>query len=132
MPITHTNIKEVVTSYDNYKDEIVIMEFDNITSGKLKRLAPLTPARYDDALILVGITDGEMDIQIDYITDLFSNKCLSGIFVGSGFVFERKKFLKGKYDNTKQCHEYKYPGHAYAHYFQCGVKRFVYFHHYKL
>jgi len=68
MPIIHTNIKEVVTSYDNYKDEIVIMEFDKKSSGKLKRLAPLTPARYDDALILVGITDGEMDIQIDYIS----------------------------------------------------------------
>ena len=68
MTIKHTNIKEVVTSYDNYKDEIAIMEFDNISSGKLKKLAPLTPTRYDDALILVGITDGEMDIQIDYIS----------------------------------------------------------------
>ena len=61
-------IKEVVTSYDSYKDEVAIMEFDNTSSGKLKRFAPLTPARYDDAFILIGITDGEMDIQIDYIS----------------------------------------------------------------
>jgi AraC-type DNA-binding domain-containing proteins len=68
MTIKHTNIKEVVTSYDNYKDEIAIIEFDNTPSGKLERLAPLTPARYDDTLIFVGITEGEMDIQIDYIS----------------------------------------------------------------
>ena len=65
MPITHTNIKEVVTSYESYNDEIAIMEFDNTSLYKLKKFTPLTPARYD-ALVLIGITEGEIDIQIDY------------------------------------------------------------------
>ena len=76
MTIKHTIIKEVVTSYDSYKDKITIMEFDNTPSGKLERLAPLTPARYD-ALILIGITDGEIYIQIDDIShtvDLWSSE----------------------------------------------------------
>jgi len=65
----HTNIrksiKEVVTSYDSYKDEVAIMEFDNTSLSDLRKFAPLIPTRFD-ALIIIGITEGELDIQIDY------------------------------------------------------------------
>ena len=71
MPIEHTNtkkaIKEVVTSYDSYQDDIVIMEFDYTSLNSLTKFAPLNPTRFD-VLVLVGVTEGEMDIQIDYIS----------------------------------------------------------------
>jgi AraC-like DNA-binding protein len=60
-------IKEVVTSYDNFQNNIVIMEFDHTSLNELKKFAPLIPTRFD-VLLLIGITDGEMDIQIDYIS----------------------------------------------------------------
>ena len=67
----HTNIrkavKEVVTLYDSYKDEVAIMEFDHTSINDLRKFAPLNPTRFD-ALLLIGITDGELDIQIDYIS----------------------------------------------------------------
>jgi AraC-type DNA-binding domain-containing proteins len=71
MPDKHSNIrkaiKEVVTSYDSYQDEVAIMEFDHTTINDLKKFAPLNPTRFD-ALLLIGITEGELDIQIDYIS----------------------------------------------------------------
>ena len=71
MAIKNTNIKkaikEVVTAYDSYKDELTIMEFDHTSLDELKKFAPLSPMRFD-ALLLIGIADGELDIQIDYIS----------------------------------------------------------------
>ena len=60
-------IKEVVTSYDSYQDEVAIMEFDHTSINDLKKFAPLNPTRFD-SLLLIGITEGELDIQIDYIS----------------------------------------------------------------
>jgi AraC-type DNA-binding domain-containing proteins len=59
-------IKDVVTSCNSYRDDIAIMEFDNTSLYKLKKNAPLPPARFD-GLILIGISDGEIDIQVDYV-----------------------------------------------------------------
>ena len=71
MPDIHSNIrkaiKEVVTLYDSYQDEVAIMEFDHTSINDLKKFAPLNPTRFD-ALLLIGITEGELDIQIDYIS----------------------------------------------------------------
>ena len=60
-------IKEVVTSYDSYKDEVQIMEFDHNSMNDLKKLAPLNPTRFS-AVLLIGVTEGEIEIQIDYIS----------------------------------------------------------------
>ena len=71
MSIKNSNIrkmiKEVVTSYDSFQDEVSIMEFDHVSIQELKKLAPLNPTRFD-ALILIGITEGVLEIQIDYIS----------------------------------------------------------------
>ena len=60
-------IKEAVTTFDNFQDDISIMEFDHTSLYELRKFAPLSPTRYD-VLILVGITGGNLDIQIDYIS----------------------------------------------------------------
>ena len=64
---TRNTIKEAVNSYDSFQNDIVIMEFDHTSINELKKFAPSNPTRFD-ALILIGITEGEMDIQIDYIS----------------------------------------------------------------
>ena len=64
---TKKTIREIVSSYDNYQDDIAIMEFDHTSLDELRKFAPLNPTRFD-ALILIGITEGEMEIQIDYIS----------------------------------------------------------------
>jgi len=64
---TKKTIKDVVTSYDTFRDEIIFMEFDRTSFGELRGFAPLTPTRFD-SLVLIGITDGEIEIQIDYIS----------------------------------------------------------------
>ena len=71
MSIKHTSIKkalkEVVTSYDSYQDEVLLMEFDNKSMNDMRKLAPLSPTRFN-ALLLIGVTEGELEIQIDYIS----------------------------------------------------------------
>ena len=62
---TTRSIKEVVKSYDSFKDEIFIMEFDSTSLFKLKNYTPLNPTRFD-SLIIIGITEGELEIHIDY------------------------------------------------------------------
>ena len=64
---TKKSLKEVVTTFDSFRDEVILMEFDYATLNELKGFAPLTPTRYD-SLILIGIADGEIDFQIDYIS----------------------------------------------------------------
>ena len=64
---TKKTLKEIVTSYDTFRDEVILMEFDHTSLNELKGFAPLTPTRYN-SLILIGITDGEIDIHIDYIS----------------------------------------------------------------
>ena len=64
---TRNTIKEVVTTYSSFREEVVIMEFDHTSLNELKKFAPLNPTRFD-TLLLIGITSGEMDIQIDYVS----------------------------------------------------------------
>ena len=64
---TKKAITEVVTSFDNFQNDLFIMEFDHTSMYELKKFAPLSPTRFD-VLILVGITGGSLDIQIDYIS----------------------------------------------------------------
>ncbi|MDR1380922.1 MAG: helix-turn-helix domain-containing protein [Tannerella sp.] len=61
-------IKDAITSYDNYQDNVIIIEFDNTSSSfELKNFAASIPSRFD-AMILISLSDGEMEIQIDYVT----------------------------------------------------------------
>ncbi|MDR1601404.1 MAG: helix-turn-helix domain-containing protein [Tannerella sp.] len=60
-------IKDTVTSYDNYQDNVIIIEFDRTSLYELKNFAPSIPSRFD-AAILISISEGEMEIQIDYVT----------------------------------------------------------------
>lgn len=64
---TVKTMEEVVSSYDNYQDEVLVLEFDHTTVDDLKKFAPTIPTRFN-AVILIGITDGEMDMQIDYVS----------------------------------------------------------------
>ena len=69
MPIiandTTRTIKEVASSYDNFQNEVLIMEFDRTSIHELKDYAPLCPTRFN-SLIIIGITEGEMEMHIDY------------------------------------------------------------------
>lgn len=60
------SLKEAVTSYDNYQDDVVILEFDPLSIKNLKNFAPSNPSRFE-AVLLLGISEGEMEIQIDYV-----------------------------------------------------------------
>lgn len=60
-------MKEVVASYDNYQDEVLILEFDHTSVADLKNFAPLNPTRFD-SIIFIGVTEGELEIQIDYVS----------------------------------------------------------------
>lgn len=65
---TVKTMKDTVASYDNYQDDVIILEFDHTTSlDDLRSFGPSNPTRFD-AVILIAITEGEMDIQIDYIS----------------------------------------------------------------
>jgi AraC-like DNA-binding protein len=64
---TLTTIKEAVTSYDNYQDDVIIAEFDNTSLFELKNFIPSIPSRFD-AVFLISVSEGEMEIQIDYVT----------------------------------------------------------------
>ncbi len=75
--LAHTikTIKEVVASYDNYQDEVIILEFDHTSLDDLKSFAPLNPSRFD-SVIFIGISEGEMEIQVDYVTHKASKNSL--------------------------------------------------------
>jgi AraC-like DNA-binding protein len=60
------SLKEAVTSYDNYQNNMMIMEFDPTSLNNLKNFAPSTPSRFE-AVLFIGISEGEMEIQIDYV-----------------------------------------------------------------
>lgn len=60
-------MEEAVASYDNYQDDVLILEFDHTSIDDLKSFAPMNPSRFD-SIIFIGITEGEMDIQIDYVS----------------------------------------------------------------
>lgn len=60
-------IKDVVSSYDSYHHDVIILEFDHTSLDDLKHFAPLNPTRFD-AVILIGVLEGDMDIQVDYIS----------------------------------------------------------------
>lgn len=60
------SLKEAVTSYDNYQDSVMILEFDPASVKSLKNFAPSDPSRME-AVLLLGISEGEMEVQIDYI-----------------------------------------------------------------
>jgi AraC-like DNA-binding protein len=61
------SLKEAVSSYDNYQDDVVILEFDASSLKEFKNFAPSNPSRFE-AVILIGISEGELEIQIDYVT----------------------------------------------------------------
>ena len=63
---TVTRLKEAATSYDNFQDEVMILEFDHTSLANLKSLAPLNPSRFE-SLLFIGITSGELEIQMDYV-----------------------------------------------------------------
>jgi AraC-like DNA-binding protein len=60
-------IKEIVTSYDNFQDEVLLLEFDHTSLNDLKSYVPMTPSRFD-SVIFIGLSEGELEIQVDYIT----------------------------------------------------------------
>lgn len=65
---TVKTMKETVASYDNYQDDVIILEFDHTSSlDDLRSFGSSNPIRYD-AVILIAVTEGEFEIQIDYIS----------------------------------------------------------------
>ncbi len=60
------SLKDAVSSYDNHQDNVMILEFDPASIKNLKNYTPSNPSRFESVLFL-GISEGEMEIQIDYI-----------------------------------------------------------------
>ncbi|MDR0743463.1 MAG: AraC family transcriptional regulator, partial [Tannerella sp.] len=60
------SLKEAASSFDNYQDHVMIFEFDPSSSNRLKDFAPSNPSRFE-AVLFLGISEGEMEIQIDYV-----------------------------------------------------------------
>lgn len=60
-------LKEAAISYDNYQEEVIFLEFDSSSTRELKNFVPSSPSRFE-AVILIGISEGELEIQIDYVT----------------------------------------------------------------
>ena len=63
---TISSIKETVISYDTYRDDIMILDFDHTAFNTVKNFIPLNPSRFD-SLLFIGISSGEMEIQVDYV-----------------------------------------------------------------
>ena len=82
MPQNHTdkakNIKDIVTSYDNFQEEVIMLEFDDTSLDELKKYAPMHPLRFD-SLIFIGLSEGEMEIQVDYVTHLAGKNSITFI-----------------------------------------------------
>ena len=64
---TIASLKETVISYDTYLDDVMLIDFDHTAFNKVKNYIPLNPSRYD-SLIFIGLSSGEMEIQIDYVS----------------------------------------------------------------
>jgi len=64
---TISSLKETVISYDVYKDDIMFLDFDYAAYDKVIHYIPINPTRFD-SLIIIGISSGEMEIQIDYVS----------------------------------------------------------------
>jgi len=74
-PQTVSMLKEAATSYDNFQNEVMILEFDHTSLDNLKCLLPLNPSRFD-TLLFIGITTGELEIQMDYVTHQVSKNSI--------------------------------------------------------
>jgi AraC-like DNA-binding protein len=59
-------LKEAAASYDNYRDHVMILEFDPSSVKNLKDFVPSSPSRFE-AVLFLGVSEGDMDIQIDYV-----------------------------------------------------------------
>ena len=62
---TIASLKETVISYDSYGEDVILIDFDHTAFNKVRNYIPLNPFRYD-SLIFIGLSSGEMEIQIDY------------------------------------------------------------------
>ena len=60
-------LREAATYYDNFQNEVMILEFDDTSLDNLKHLLPLNPSRFD-TLLFIGIKSGELEIQMDYVS----------------------------------------------------------------
>jgi AraC-like DNA-binding protein len=72
---TATSLKEAATSFDNFQDEVILLEFDHSSLNNLKSLIPHNPSRFD-TLLFIGITSGELEIQMDYTTHQVSKNSI--------------------------------------------------------
>ncbi|MDR2776151.1 MAG: helix-turn-helix domain-containing protein [Tannerella sp.] len=90
-----TSLREAASSFDNYQDDVVILEFDTSSLNELKNLVPSNPSRFE-AAILIGISEGEMEIQIDYVTHKVDKNSLTLIMPFHIAYFEKgSNNLKG-------------------------------------
>ena len=64
--LTLKSLKETVITYDTYMEDIMFLDFDHTAFDKVKNYIPLNPSRYD-SLLFIGISSGEMELQIDYL-----------------------------------------------------------------
>jgi AraC-like DNA-binding protein len=60
------SLKEAAASYESYQDHVIILGFDPPSVKNLKNFAPSNPSRFD-AILFFGISEGEMELQIDYV-----------------------------------------------------------------
>ncbi|MDR2472911.1 MAG: helix-turn-helix domain-containing protein [Tannerella sp.] len=58
-----------------YNNELLTLSFDSVAVDALRSIKPLAPARYN-AFVLVGITQGSLQIQIDYVNYVAQNNTI--------------------------------------------------------
>jgi AraC-like DNA-binding protein len=69
------DLKDVLISADNYNEDIFILEFDHSAIPNLRKFIPITPSRFD-SFIFIGVENGSVEIQIDYINYVAADNAL--------------------------------------------------------
>ena len=64
---TIKTIKDAFISYDLYQDDVMIIEFDKTLQSSMNSFTTISPTRFD-YVIFIALSEGEMEVQIDYIT----------------------------------------------------------------
>ena len=60
-------MKDTFISYDNYKDDVVVIEFDKTIRSSLNSFTTIRPKRFN-YVIFIALSEGYMEVQIDYAT----------------------------------------------------------------
>ena len=95
-PSKKKRMKDAFISYDNYRDDVLVIEFDKTIQGKLNSFTTILPKRYKYVLF-IELSEGDMEVQIDYVTYKVEKNSL--IFIMPEHIMQLKSIsnnLKGR------------------------------------